>query len=214
MDRSILQLRPAGGFQLVVADPPWPFVFRSDKGTRKAPPYKTMSIPAIQAMQIEALLAPNALGLVWVTAPALPAGIVTLERWGLRYVSFVGWRKRLAKGGAAIGLGYRVRSMMELCLLGVRGKPRHRPLVGCFDGVRREHSRKPEEFYDMLGLQCPTLFRRADLWARQTRDGWVGYGDELHKFVSRETQRGASLPIVVADDLDAANDAAWWGRAA
>lgn len=207
--REIYALRPAGGFQLIVADPPWPFVLRSAKGEAKsaAAHYRPMSIPAIAALPVEAIAARDALLLLWVTAPALAGGLATVGRWGFRYSSFLAWRKRTINGRAAIGTGYRVRTMLELCLVGVRGSPKHAALPGCFDGVRREHSRKPEEFYDVVGLQCPTLFRRADLFARQHREGWCGWGDELGKFVAEANGAGETLPIVV-------DDAGFWRAAA
>jgi N6-adenosine-specific RNA methylase IME4 len=46
---------------------------------------------------------------------------------------------------------------------------------------RREHSRKPDEAYvaaDAMG--GPYL--KADVFSRQTRDGWHSWGNEIHKF--------------------------------
>ena len=54
-------------------------------------------------------------------------------------------------------------------------------LPSSFDGIAREHSRKPAEFYQMLSQRTPGL-RRADLFAREKRDGWDAWGDEVEKF--------------------------------
>jgi Transcriptional activator, adenine-specific DNA methyltransferase len=51
-----------------------------------------------------------------------------------------------------------------------------------FTGVRREHSRKPESFYELIDAKCPRLAARADIYVRQTRPGWMSYGDEMTKF--------------------------------
>lgn len=178
----LLELRPPGGFDLIVADPPWPFELRSAAGAKKAPPYTPLPVKVIQGLPIEALAARDALLLLWTTAPTLPAGVRTVKRWGFRYASFVVWTKKRSKGGAAIGPGYRVRTMAEICLVAVRGSPKHQPLPGLFHGLRREHSRKPDEFYDLVDLQCPLLDRRLDLFSRQVRPGWVSVGDEVDKF--------------------------------
>jgi N6-adenosine-specific RNA methylase IME4 len=50
-----------------------------------------------------------------------------------------------------------------------------------FDGIAREHSRKPEEFYDICDRVMPHA-RRADVFARQHRPGWDSFGNELTKF--------------------------------
>ena len=49
------------------------------------------------------------------------------------------------------------------------------------DGLAREHSRKPDEAYAMLEALSPNA-RRADVFARQRRPGWDGWGLELSKF--------------------------------
>ena len=49
------------------------------------------------------------------------------------------------------------------------------------DGVAREHSRKPEEFYDLCDRVMPHA-RRADVFGRQSRPGWHVSGNERTKF--------------------------------
>ena len=44
---------------------------------------------------------------------------------------------------------------------------------------KREHSRKPEAFYDLIERCSPGP--RLELFARYHRDGWTQWGDELHK---------------------------------
>jgi N6-adenosine-specific RNA methylase IME4 len=80
-----------------------------------------------------------------------------------------------------MGLGFWARSMHEPVLLGTFGKPPKFTLPSCFDGVAREHSRKPDEFYQMIDERTPDL-RRADVFAREKRDGWDVWGDEVGKF--------------------------------
>jgi N6-adenosine-specific RNA methylase IME4 len=48
------------------------------------------------------------------------------------------------------------------------GAPQHKPFPLIFDGVAREHSRKPDEFYDLVLNHTPHAMWRADLISRQT----------------------------------------------
>ena len=69
-------------------------------------------------------------------------------------------------------------------IVATRGVPRHRALPGLFPGIRREHSRKPDEFYAILDRACPGLTRRADVFGRQSKPGWDVWGKEATKFDS------------------------------
>jgi N6-adenosine-specific RNA methylase IME4 len=71
-----------------------------------------------------------------------------------------------------------------LCLFAVKGKPkilRHdvRTLLSV---KRREHSRKPDEFYALVETTC--IGRRLDYFSREKRPGWVQAGNEPEKFGS------------------------------
>ena len=48
--------------------------------------------------------------------------------------------------------------------------------------AKREHSRKPAEFYKAVAKHTPTAVRRADLFSRERRPGFEGFGDEHGKF--------------------------------
>jgi N6-adenosine-specific RNA methylase IME4 len=45
---------------------------------------------------------------------------------------------------------------------------------------RREHSRKPEEFYRLVESLCPGS--KVELFARAARPGWVAHGDQADLF--------------------------------
>ena len=55
-------------------------------------------------------------------------------------------------------------------ILAVMGEPKHKAFPGLFKGVRREHSRKPDEFYRIVEQKAPRLFRRADVFGRQIQN--------------------------------------------
>jgi N6-adenosine-specific RNA methylase IME4 len=101
---------------------------------------------------------------------------------GFKPISEIVWLKRYPSGKARIGTGYRVRTMHAPILVCTVGNPKHKPFPSTFDGIAREHSRKPDEFYDLVLSHTPQAIRRADLFSRQTRPGFEGWGNEHGKF--------------------------------
>lgn len=178
------ELRPHG-YQLIVADYPWSFENYSAAGEAKGPRahYRTDTPENLaRRFPLGELADVDCLALVWATAPLLERQIAAVRTWGLELKSVIVWEKVFASGKPAIGTGYRVRSRAEFVLVATRGSPRHDPFPGLFRGIRREHSRKPDEFYEIIDRRCHGLTRRADLFARTRRPGWHAFGDELEKF--------------------------------
>jgi N6-adenosine-specific RNA methylase IME4 len=121
--------------------------------------------------------------LLWSIAPMLLEALETLSAWGAKYLSQIVWRKITKNGKVRVGTGYhRVRSCHELVLLAsFGGRQRHAAFPSIFDGLAREHSRKPEEFYRMVVEHTPGQ-ERCDLFSRETRPGFIGWGKEHGKF--------------------------------
>jgi N6-adenosine-specific RNA methylase IME4 len=185
----------ARSYDLAVIDPPWHFKTRSPKGQRKSASmhFRTMTLAEIMALPVRELLKDDAIVYLWTTGPLLDEAIATLKAWGITYVANFAWRKVSRNGKMQWGTGYWARSCHETVLLGTVGNPRCFNLPSCFNGVRREHSRKPEEFYQMIIERTPGL-RRADVFAREKREGWDCWGDEVWKFSSH---RGDTEPSAV-----------------
>ena len=140
-----------------------------------------MTLAEIMELPVRELLKDDALVYLWTTGPLLHEAITTLKAWGITYAAHFAWRKVSRNGRMLWGTGYWARSCHETVLLGTVGKPACFSLPSCFDGVRREHSRKPENFYHMITERTPGL-RRADVFAREKREGWDVWGDEVEKF--------------------------------
>ncbi len=201
-------LRPAGGFGLIMADPPWSYEMYSDKGYEKAPEgqYQTMALDAIKALPVEALAAPDCLLWLWAVNPQLPQAIEVLRSWGFEFKTAGTWLKRSTRGKVSFGTGYILRSSNEPFLIGTRGAPKTtrgtRSAVITYDArfagtgdwsdvwpngtvtieaSAREHSRKPDEAYRACEELMPDV-RRLDLFSRQRRDGWTAWGNEVGKF--------------------------------
>jgi N6-adenosine-specific RNA methylase IME4 len=173
-----------GGFDVICADPPWAFKAYTDIVSPKsaAAHYDLMSIEAIAALPVGALAARDAWLFLWTSAPMLDRGFDVLRSWGFEYRSRVAWRKVTRNGLSRPGPGYIVRSYHEDVLIGAIGHPRYSaPLDSLFDGVARQHSRKPDEFYRRIEAFAPDA-RRIDLFSRQSRQGWKHWGREAGLF--------------------------------
>lgn len=73
------------------------------------------------------------------------------------------------------------RNVTELVLFGTRGHLRTgapgRRQVNILQTQKREHSRKPDEIYDIVEQCSPGPY--LELFARHNRPGWVQWGDEI-----------------------------------
>jgi N6-adenosine-specific RNA methylase IME4 len=143
-----------------------------------------MDLRAIRSLPMSRLAKPDCVMLLWAIGPMLPEAIETLRGWGFTYKSNLVWRKTGANGRPKPGLGWWARSMHEQVLIGTIGEPfklLDAAFPSVFDGEAREHSRKPESFYQMVEERMPGC-ERADLFGRATRRGWRSWGLEATKF--------------------------------
>ncbi|HWX63080.1 MT-A70 family methyltransferase [Bradyrhizobium sp.] len=177
----------AHSYDVVVVDPPWKWKARSPNGEGKSASkhYSVMTLDEIKTLPVRALLKKDAIVYLWATSPLLDEAIAIMKGWGITYKSCFVWRKVTRKGKVRMGCGYLARTTHEIVLVGTVGKPRKFTKVpaSCFDGIAREHSRKPDEFYQMITERTPGR-RRADVFAREKREGWDVWGDEVGKFSS------------------------------
>jgi N6-adenosine-specific RNA methylase IME4 len=188
VDEQPLPLAPLpqteGGFATIYADPPWRFTNRTGKVApehRRLDRYDTMTIDEICALSIEGCAADNAHLYLWVPNALLPEGLRVMQSWGFRYVSNLVWAKRRKDGGPdGRGVGFYFRNVTELVLFGVRGSlrtlPPGRRQVNMLETRKREHSRKPDEMYELIESCSPGPY--LELFARYPRDGWFGWGAE------------------------------------
>lgn len=176
--------RTVGGFSTILADPPWRFANRTGKVApehRRLDRYSTMPLEAILALDVKSILAPNAHLYLWVPNALLPDGLEVMKAWGFRYVSNIIWAKRRKDGGPdGRGVGFYFRNVTEILLFGVRGSMRTlapgRSQVNMIETRKREHSRKPDEQYELIEACSPGAY--LELFARHARPGWTAWGDE------------------------------------
>lgn len=178
------------GYDVIVADPPWDYELWSAKGAGKSAQnqYDCMPLDDIKALPVGHLARRDCALFLWATAPMLPQGLDVLQAWGFAYKSAAVWHKKTVNDKTAFGTGYLFRSAAEFLLLGTVGQPRFasRSERNLFEGLRREHSRKPDESYQMIGRLFPQGYR-CELFSRTDRAGWDTWGNQAGTFLEKET---------------------------
>ncbi|MCM0018528.1 MAG: MT-A70 family methyltransferase [Tagaea sp.] len=180
-------LRPLG-YGKLIADPAWDYELYSAKGEAKSAHahYRAMPDDEILSLPVGQLAARDCAIWLWCTAPRLDFGMRVLKAWGFRYVTFATWLKVTRNGKDSFGTGYWMRSLAEPVLIGAIGSPAIDRRIAArtpnlFRAQRREHSRKPDSAHRYLDGILPHAFG-AELFARESRDGWASWGNEATKF--------------------------------
>jgi N6-adenosine-specific RNA methylase IME4 len=172
-------------FATVMADPPWRFVNRTGKMApehRRLSRYGTMTIEDICALPVADIAAPTAHLYLWVPNALLPEGLQVMSAWGFEYKTNLVWHKIRKDGGSdGRGVGFYFRNVTELILFGVRGKnartlPPGRTQVNCISTRKREHSRKPDEQYELIEACSPGPY--LEMFARGARPNWAVWGNQ------------------------------------
>jgi N6-adenosine-specific RNA methylase IME4 len=188
---------PRGHFGTVLADPPWRFINRTGKVApehRRLSRYDTMSAREICDIPVHELASPASHCYLWVPNALLTEGLRVLESWGFTYKSNIVWHKVRKDGGPdGRGVGFYFRNVTELVLFGVRGSMRTLPpgrrQVNFLATRKREHSRKPDELYDIVEACSPGPY--LELFARYPRERWTVWGKEADPEI---TPRGRQYP--------------------
>jgi N6-adenosine-specific RNA methylase IME4 len=174
-------------FSTILADPPWRFTNRTGKVApehRRLSRYRTMSVDEISALPVAEIAAPVSHLYLWVPNALLPHGLAIVEAWGFQYKSNIVWHKLREDGGSdGRGVGFYFRNVTEILLFGVRGKnartlPPGRRQVNYLGTRKREHSRKPDEQYDLIERCSRGPF--LELFARGDHAGWLGWGNQAN----------------------------------
>jgi N6-adenosine-specific RNA methylase IME4 len=185
---DLAKLTAGKRFRTILADPPWRFTNRTGKVApehRRLSRYETLTTGEIGALPVADLTITPAHLYLWVPNALLPHGLHVMQAWGFEYKSNIVWHKVRKDGGSdGRGVGFYFRNVTELLLFGVRGKnartlPPGRSQVNYISSRKREHSRKPDEQYDVIEScsQGPYL----ELFARGTRPGWTYWGKQAHE---------------------------------
>lgn len=176
-------------FATVLADPPWQFQNRTGKMApehRRLSRYPTLSLPEIKEIPVARALQETAHLYLWVPNALLAEGLQILEAWGFQYKTNLIWYKVRKDGGPdRRGVGFYFRNVTEMILFGVRGKnPRTlqpgRSQPNIMATRKREHSRKPDEQYEIIESCSRGPF--LEMFARGRRPNWFSWGNQAEDY--------------------------------
>jgi N6-adenosine-specific RNA methylase IME4 len=184
----------------ILAYPPWQFSNRTGKMApehRRLSRYATLTLPAIKQIPVAAVAAEQSHLYLWVPNALLREGLEVLDAWGFQYKTNIIWHKIRKDGGPdGRGVGFYFRNTTEMVLFGVRGKLRTltpgRTQVNVIATRKREHSRKPDQLYDLIEACSPGPF--LELFARGRRRGWEQWGHEAKVDHGPYTQSSPGAP--------------------
>lgn len=187
----------AGSFAVIAADPPWQYSCWTKRGEARSANrhYPTEGLSALSQLPVGSLAANDAHMFLWATGPNLPQALALMDCWGFRYsaLAFTWVKTNPRQAGALfldefdsfhVGMGHTTRHNVELVLLGRRGSPKRlsKGVRELIVSPRREHSRKPDEFFERVERYASGPY--LELFARQSRPGWTTWGNEATKFDS------------------------------
>lgn len=181
-------------YNVIYGDPAWSYNDKCHAGKRGAVyKYALMGDKAIMDLPVRNIMADDCFVFLWATWPKLPVAIQVLEAWGAPYrtVGFNWLKTNKKKPSWFWGMGSYTRSNSEICLLGIRGRPKvvsrgvHQvigpewsPATINLDDPIEGHSKKPDRTRDLIE-QLAGDVPRVELWARQAAPGWDAVGNEL-----------------------------------
>lgn len=172
-------------FRTIMADPPWRFTNRTGKMApehRRLSRYETMTLDDICDLPVSEIAAPTSHLYLWTPNALLPEALQVMQAWGFSYKSNIIWHKIRKDGGSdGRGVGFYFRNVTEMILFGVRGKNARteapgRRQVNMIQSRKREHSRKPDEQYELIESCSPGPY--LEMFARGARPGWTVWGNQ------------------------------------
>jgi N6-adenosine-specific RNA methylase IME4 len=185
---SFLNVVPQRFYGTILADPPWRFLNRTGKVApehKRLNRYETLSLNEIMEIPVKNVTAEKSHLYLWVPNALLPEGLEVLKAWGFSYKSNIIWHKVRKDGGPdGRGVGFYFRNTTELILFGVKGSIRTlnpgRSQVNIIRSQKQEHSRKPDELYDIIE-NC-SVGPYLEIFARGKRNGWDAFGDQAEDY--------------------------------
>ena len=180
---------PEGKYNVIVVDPPWQYPnTKNEIPYGNIPNYPCMPIEDIMKLPIDTLAADDCLLFLWVTEHFMAEAFILLESWNIKNRrKIVVWFKEKSCPGQMLNV------KAEFIVFGYRGKPVTR-LESEYDNIlfgeecdvasievkptkgRRLHSKKPEDFYDMVDDLCTGT--KLEMFSRREREGWTHWGNE------------------------------------
>lgn len=174
-----------GPFRVICADPPWAYKNVRTGGSMtsgSAAQYPVLAADEIARLGSDLIIANSdprgSVLFLWATVPLMPDALAVMRSWGYTYKTALFWHKT-----GKLGTGFWFRGQVELCLLGVKGdvRPFRSAVRNLFEAKPTKHSRKPDEFFTLIDpvLDAAGLGPRLEVFARERREGWSAWGNEI-----------------------------------
>ena len=187
-------------YKILLVDPPWSYDNKKTGGTHMISAacenYNTMSLEEIKILPISNISSKDSCLFLWATTPLLPEAFEVMNAWGFSYKTAIYWRKIMS-----LGMGFWFRGQVEVCLFGIRGKipAFHCQKANFIQTNVREHSRKPDHLYGLIEeiSRKFNLNPKIELFARQKREGWDAWGNQLPEDTQRLLGDSVQLPLKV-----------------
>lgn len=172
-------------YKTIYADPPWQFQNRTGKVApehKRLNRYPTMKLEDIMKLPVGDVADEKSHLYLWVPNALLPEGLQVMEAWGFEYKTNLIWEKTRKDGEPdGRGVGFYFRNVTEILLFGIKGEKNRtldpgRSQVNLIRAMKKEHSRKPEEFIDLIEKcsNAPYL----EVFARGNRDSCDMWGNQ------------------------------------
>lgn len=172
-------------YKTIYADPPWQFANRTGKMApehKRLNRYSTMRLEDIKKLPVSDIADDKSHLYLWVPNALLPEGLEVMKAWGFEYKTNIVWEK-VRKDGMpdGRGVGFYFRNVTEILLFGIRGDKNRtlqpgRSQVNLIRSMKREHSRKPDEFVPLIENCSPGPY--LELFARGDRENWDMWGNQ------------------------------------
>jgi len=172
-------------YKTIYADPPWQFQNRTGKVApehKRLTRYDTMTLDEIKQLPVSDIVDEKGHLYLWVPNALLPEGLEVMKAWGFEYKTNIIWEK-VRKDGMpdGRGVGFYFRNVTEILLFGIKGSKNRtlepgRTQVNLIRSIKREHSRKPDEFIPLIENCSPAPY--LELFARGDRKNWDMWGNQ------------------------------------
>lgn len=177
-----------GSYGTILADPPWKFQNSTGKIApehKRLSRYQTLSLNEIRDIPVKDIALPQSHLYLWVPNALIAEGLEIMNSWGFKYKTNLIWYKIRKDGGPdGRGVGFYFRNVTEMILFGVKGSLRTaspgRTQVNIITSRKREHSRKPDELYDIVEKCSPGPY--LELFARGSKENWSSWGNESKSY--------------------------------
>jgi N6-adenosine-specific RNA methylase IME4 len=187
VEKDLLKAVP-GKYGTILIDPPWRFANRTGKMApehRRLHRYPTMSFEEIAALPVGEVAAEKSHLYLWCPNALVAEALSIMKRWGFTYKTNIVWYKVRKDGGPdGRGVGFYFRNVTELVLFGIKGHIRTlapgRSQVNVIVTRKEEHSKKPDQLYDIIQRCSPDPY--CELFSRRRVPGWTQWGDEVDTY--------------------------------